>query len=100
MIDHGHAEVHDVAAVAASVAMEQVHHRGQQILSGVARDHAAAANELRSDGQRHQRGQHGGHQRVEVCDVLPRPDAEGDHQHPDRKRPQRRPHEVALQALE
>src|SRR5581483_8435917 len=43
---HGHPEVHDVPTVAASVPVPQVHHRGEQILAGVARNHAASSHKL------------------------------------------------------
>ena len=85
--DHNsHAEVDNISAVAARVAMPQVHHRRQQILAGVARDHAAAADKFRQDSQTHQRRQHGCHQRVEVSDIRPGTHPERDHQNADCQR--------------
>src|SRR5579872_5149272 len=48
--DYDHAEVDNVPAVATSVAMSQLHHRREDILPGMAADHAASADELRNYG--------------------------------------------------
>ena len=45
---HRHAEVNDVSAVTARIAVPQLHHRREQVLPGVTADDAPAANELRN----------------------------------------------------
>ena len=53
--DHG-AEVDDVAAVAACVAMRELDHGGEHALPGMAGNDFAAAIELAGDGERDQHG--------------------------------------------
>ena len=51
----GHyAEVNDISAIAARVAVGQLHHGGEHALAGVLRDDASTAIELRGHGQRDQ----------------------------------------------
>ena len=53
--DDDYPEMHDVAAVAAGVAVGQMDHRGKKILSGVAADDMSAANEFRDHSEGHER---------------------------------------------
>src|SRR5579863_4578322 len=48
--DDDHAEVNDVAAVTAGVAMRELHHGGKKILAGMAANHAPPANKLGNYG--------------------------------------------------
>src|SRR4029077_3516204 len=106
--DDNHAEVHDVAAVAARVAVDQLHNRGEHALAGVIGDDAAAAIELGGYGEGDQRGEENCHQRIEVADVLPGLEAEDrtptlrrDHQENcDGDCANGGPQEIALQALD
>ena len=79
--DYDYAEVDDVSAVAAGVAMRELDHRREKVLAGMPTDYAASADEFRNYGERHKRRQHDGHQRVEVRNVLPRFHAEHDQQY-------------------
>ncbi len=108
MMTTDHAEVDDVSAVAAGVAVRQLHHGGEHALAGVFRDDAAAAVELAGHGEGDEHRERDGHQRIEVRDILPGLEAESraptlrrDHQEDgDRDGADGRPQEVALQAFE
>ena len=59
--DDDHAEVNDVTAITPGIAMRELHHRGEQTLTGVSFDHSAASNEFRNHGEPYQRGKHDRH---------------------------------------
>ena len=83
-----YAEVDDVSAVAARVAAAELKHGGEDILVALAGDDAASAEELGDDGEDYQRGEDGGHRRVEVGRIFPGLNAEENH-HQRRRRPSR-----------
>src|ERR1700692_2945034 len=106
--DHDDAEVDDVSTIASRIAMGELHHRSEHVLSGVLRDHATAAVELAGYGERYEHRKTDRHQRIEIGNVLPWLKAEGrspplrrQHQKDgNRNRADARPQEVALQAFE
>ena len=87
------AEVDDVAAVAAGVAVGQVDGRRQPVHFLFLPNHARAAVELRHDGGNDEGGEENGHQRVEAAHTVGEA-GDGDH-----RREQQRTDEVPAQAL-
>ncbi len=67
--DNDHADVDDVAAIAAGVAPGQQVHGGKEVLAGLTGNHARAAEEFREDGGEDAGGHGEGDQRVEVAAV-------------------------------
>src|SRR4029077_20069869 len=74
---HDHAEMDDVASVAASVAVRELDHGGEHTLSAFLGNDASAAIELTGDGQRTHDRKADGHQGIKIRDVLPGAEAEG-----------------------
>ena len=71
-----------------------------KILAAFAGDDAAATNELGDDGEDDERGENGGHHRVEVRRIFPGPHAEKNHHQADGDGADGGIEEIAFQAFE